>query len=580
MITEINPGSGLMEPISVILPAYNEADSVYEVIRESVRTLRLLGRDYEIIAVDDGSSDDTPAELARAAADFEEVSVVTLPENLGKGSALKRGFQASSGELVCFLDADLDLSPFQIKRFISEMERTGADVVIGSKRHPRSKVEYPRYRMLYSTVYYFLIRMLFRLPVKDTQTGIKLFKREVLLRAFPLLVSMQYVIDLELLLIANYMHYKIVEAPVQIHFQRPFGRITWADIRGIVVDTMSIFYRFYVLGYYGSPLKSIIPYEPKVSIVIPTRTIDTTVEECVRKCYELNYSNFDIKIVPDEQAELELPGPGSRIIPSGPVGPVRKRNIGVSDSDASIIAFIDGDAFPDIDWLKNAVPYFEDSEVAAVGGPAVTPPGDNRRQQASGAIFASTLISGTTRYRYRPHAFRKVDDYPTVNLLVRRSDFDAVGGFHGEFWPGEDTVLCLKITKELNKQILYVPNVLVNHHRRAVFTPHLRQVYSYGLHRGFFVKRFPETSKRLQYFIPSLFVLMVIVGLVGSIFNKVLLISYVSVLGLYLGLALISSVKTLDITINLLIFIGIPVTHITYGVGFLRGLLSWRMKEQ
>ena len=569
-----------MEPISVILPAYNEADSVYEVIRESVRTMRMLGRDYEIIAVDDGSTDDTPVELAQAAADFEEVSVVTLPENLGKGSALKRGFQASSGELVCFLDADLDLSPFQIRRFISEMERTDADVVIGSKRHPRSKVEYPRSRRLYSTVYYFLIHLLFRLPVKDTQTGIKLFKREVLVQAFPLLVSMQYVIDLELLLIANYMGYKIVEAPVQIHFQRRFGRITWADIRGIVVDTMSIFYRFYVLGYYGSPLKPVIPHEPKVSIVIPTRTIDAIAEECVRKCEELNYSNFDIKLVPDGEAELELPGTGSRIIPSGPVGPADKRNIGVSDSDADIIAFIDADAFPDFDWLKNAVPYFEDREVAAVGGPAVTPSSDNRKKHASGAIFASTLISGATRFRYRPHALRKVDDYPTVNLLVRRSDFDAVGGFHEEFWPGEDTVLCLKLTKELNKQILYVPNVLVNHHRRAVFAPHLRQVYSYGLHRGFFVKRFPETSKRFQYFVPSLFVLALIAGLAGSIFSTAVLITYVSVLGLYLVLALASSVKTLDIVTNLLIFMGIPVTHITYGVGFLRGLLTWRMKEQ
>jgi glycosyltransferase involved in cell wall biosynthesis len=569
-----------MKMISVILPAYNEVDNVYEVIRESVRTLGMMGRDYEIIAVDDGSTDGTPAELARAAADFEEVSVVTLPENLGKGSALMRGFQASTGELVCFLDADLDLNPYQIKRFISEIERTGADVVIGSKRHPRSKVDYPGSRRLYSTFYYRLIHLLFKLPVKDTQTGIKLFKREVLERALPYLVSMQYVLDLELLLIANYMGFKVVEAPVQIHFQRRLGRITWADIRGIVVDTMSIFYRFYVLGYYYSPLKPVIPHEPTVSIVIPTRAIDEVARECVRKCEELNYSNFNIKIVPDQEEVLELSRAGSRMIPSGPVGPARKRNVGVSDSDAEIIAFIDADAFPDFNWLKNAAPYFEDPEVAAVGGPAVTPAGDNRRQQASGAIFSSTLISGGTRYRYRPHAFRKVDDFPTVNLLVRKSDFDAVGGFHGEFYPGEDTVLCLKLTEELKKQILYVPNVLVNHHRRAVFIPHSRQVYSYGLHRGFFAKRFPQTSKRLQYFVPSLFVIAVVAGLIGSFFNEVILLSYLSVLGLYLALALVVSVKTPDIIVNLLVFLGIPVTHITYGVGFLKGLVSRRMKEQ
>jgi glycosyltransferase involved in cell wall biosynthesis len=575
-----HPGSKPQEPISLILPVYNEENSVYAVIKESVRTLRLLGRDYQIVAVDDGSSDGTAAQLLRAASDFGRVSIVTLTENQGKGNALKRGFQASDHPLVCFLDADLDLSPYQIKRFISEMERTGADVVIGSKRHPQSQLEYPRSRRLYSTVYYFLIHMLFRLPVRDTQTGIKLFKREVLLRVFPLLVSMQYALDLELLLIANYKGYEIVEAPVRINFQSRFGRITWADIRGIIIDTMSIFYRFYVLGYYGSPLKPIIPDEPKVSIVIPARTIDGMVEECVSKCGELNYSNFDIKIVTDEAAEMELPGRGSRVIPSGPVGPAVKRNIGVSDSDAALIAFIDGDAYPDFDWLKNAVPYFEDDKVAAVGGPAVTPPGDNRRKQASGVIFASTLISDGTRYRYRPHAFRKVDDYPTVNLLVRRSDFRAVGGFHEEFWPGEDTVLCLRLTGELDKHIVYVPNVMVNHHRRAVFVPHLKQVYSYGLHRGFFVKKFPETSKRLKYFVPSLFVLAIIAGAVGSIFSEIVLVSYVSVLALYLGLAFFSSIKTQDILINLMAFVGMPLTHLTYGAGFLFGLIRRRMKEQ
>jgi glycosyltransferase involved in cell wall biosynthesis len=569
-----------MESLSLVLPAYNEAGVIYEAVREAARAMEALGRSYEIVVVDDGSTDETPGEIDRAVSGLSGVKVVTIPENTGKGNALKRGFQASTGQLVCFLDSDLDIHPYQVQNLLSEMDRTGADVVIGSKRHPRSRLEYPRIRRFYSSVYYYLIFMLFRLPVKDTQTGIKLFRREVLASVFPRMVSMQYVLDLELLLIASHMGYRIVEAPVRISFQRQYARIASADIRGIIADTMSLFYRFYVLGYYGSPLKSVVDPEPRVSIVIPTRDIDPMVSECVRRCSELNYSNFDIKLVPDSPADIELPQRASRVIPSGPIGPAEKRNMGAADSDAEIIAFIDGDAYPDHDWLKNAVPYFDDEGVTAVGGPAVTPAGDSRRQQASGMVYSAMMVSGSTTYRYRPHAYRVVNDYPTSNLLVRHSDFDSVGGFDEQFWPGEDTVLCLKLTRDLNKRIEYVPNVVVNHHRRPVFLAHLRQVYSYALHRGFFVRKFPETSRRFQYFVPSLFVLFLVGGLIASLLNTVVMLAYLSLLGLYLLLTVVSSIKGLDPLTVLLVVPGIPLSHVTYGVGFIIGLLSRRMREQ
>jgi len=569
-----------LDGLSLIIPAYNEAGTVFRTASETARVLGELGLEHEIILVDDGSSDDTALEIERAAREFESITPVLLPENRGKGNALKRGFQTSGKELVCFLDADLDLHPSQINNLLQRMEDTDADIVIGSKRHPESKLRYPSVRKLYSTVYYLLIWLLFRLPIKDTQTGIKLFRREALTRAFPRMVSKKYALDLELMVVANRMGYRITEAPITLSFQRSYGRIKWVDIRWIIVDTMAIFYRLHFLKYYDSPLKPVVPEEPRISIVIPTREVGQVVEECLRRCHELNYSNFDIKLIPDSPAVVELDPAGSAVIASGPVGPAVKRNMGAADSDADIIAFIDADAWPDFNWLKNVVPYFQDENVAAVGGPAVTPANDSRREQASGMVYSASMVSGSTTYRYTSHALREVDDHPTCNLLVRRSDFDAVGGFTREFWPGEDTVLCLKLTRELGKRILYVPNVTVNHHRRAVFKPHMKQVYSYAKHRGFFVRKFPETSRRFQYFVPTLFVLAVAAGLVASVFSQVTLCIYLSVIGLYLLLAAFSSVKSLDILTNLLVFPGIIVTHITYGVGFLRGLTARRMKEQ
>ena len=569
-----------MEGISVIMPAYNEAGVIYQAACESARAMEDSGRPYEIIVVDDGSTDDTTDEVRRAGAEYSSITAITLPENRGKGNALKRGFQVASMELACFLDADLDLHPSLIGDLLSEMERTNADIVIGSKRHPESRLEYPRIRRVYSTIYYYLILLLFRLPLKDTQTGIKLFRREVLARVLPRIVSKEFVLDLELLVVANRLNYRIAEAPIQLDFNRAFGRIAWRDVQGIIRDTMAIFYRTYVLGYYDTPIKPMVAGEPRMSIVIPSVGLDDMAEECVRKCNQLNYFNYDIRFIPDSPVDLDLRQPGSKVIPSGPVGPAIKRNIGVENSDAEIIAFVDADAFPDYSWLKSAVPYFEDDTVAAVCGPAVTPARDSKRQQASGLIYSATLVSGTTTFRYTYRAYREVDDYPTCNLLVRRSDFDQVGGFHSEFWPGEDTVLCHKLTQDLGKRIVYVPTVAVSHHRRPVYRAHLRQVYSYARHRGFFARKFPETSLRLQYFVPSVFVLFLLAGTLASFFNPIVMQAFLSVLGLYLILVLASSIKSPDILVDLLVFLGIIATHITYGVGFILGLLARKMKEQ
>lgn len=562
------------------MPTYNESGIIYRTIEETDAEMKKLIKEYEIIVVNDGSTDDTAGEAERASRDMSAVKVVNLRENRGKGYAMKRGFEASRMEFICFIDADLELHPSQIGTLFETMKNTGSDIVTGSKRHPDSEIDYPAVRKIYSTAYYWLIYLMFKLPVRDTQTGIKLFRREVLERVFPRITCKGYALDLELLVTANYMGYRISEAPIKLDFKRKVKRITWFDIRSIIVDTVAIFYRLYAYGYYGSPLKIASKKEPKISIVIPTRAIDPMVEECLERCSELHYSNFDIKLITDDPVDRELPQPGSRILASGPVGPAIKRNMGVADSDAEIIAFIDSDAWPEYDWLRNSIAYFEDEEVAAVGGPGVTPEDDCRRQQASGLIYTAMIVSGPTTYRYTYRAYREVDDYPTSNLIVRRKDFDAVDGFDHQFWPGEDTVFCWKLTQELGKKILYIPNVTVFHHRRKVYKAHLKQVGSYALHRGYFAKLFPETSRRPTYFVPSLFLIALIAGLVLSFFSTGFLIFYATMLSIYLVAVLFSSIKSLNMLINLLMFPGIIATHIVYGYGVIKGLASKRMKEQ
>jgi glycosyltransferase involved in cell wall biosynthesis len=178
---------------------------------------------------------------------------VRCRRNKGKGNALICGTAYSKGEYVAFLDADMDLHPEQLENFFAIMNSRGADVVIGSKFHPQSKVEYPRLRRIYSFFYFMLVRSLFGLPVRDTQTGIKLFKREVLEKVLPRVLVKRFAFDLELLANVHHFGYRIVEAPVVVNFNRVCSRLRLAAVWNVFVDTLAIFYRMRILRYYDQP---------------------------------------------------------------------------------------------------------------------------------------------------------------------------------------------------------------------------------------------------------------------------------------------------------------------------------------
>jgi glycosyltransferase involved in cell wall biosynthesis len=167
--------------------------------------------------------------------------------NKGKGHALKRGGMMAKGEKIIFLDSDLDIPPRQIKFFLDELEN--ADIVIGSKRHPDSKIVYPISRKFMSAVYQRLNSILFNLNVKDTQVGIKAFHGKILKKNLPKLAIKRYVFDLELLVVLNKEGYKIKEAPVQIEYK--FGStINIKSVLNMLWETAAIFYRLKILKHY------------------------------------------------------------------------------------------------------------------------------------------------------------------------------------------------------------------------------------------------------------------------------------------------------------------------------------------
>lgn len=311
------------------------------------------------------------------------------------------------------------------------------------------------------------------------------------------------------------------------------------------------------------------------SIIIPLKKCNAYLEENIRALLTGSYKHFEIIVLPDKKEKKSFPK--TKIISTGNVGPAEKRDKGAELAKGQILAFIDDDAYPSKDWLKHAAHLFEKKNVAAVCGPGVTPPHDSLLQKVSGAFSASLLGGGPYTYRFIPQKARYVDDYPSMNLLVRKIDFDKVHGFDTNYWPGEDTKFCLDITQILKQKMLYDPRVLVYHHRRAIFKQHLLQNGRYGLHRGYFARVLPKTSLRISYFIPSL-LLVAIVTLPGLfLIHKVLFFLDLLLISLYLLLTIISAIinfmQEKNITVSLLLIPTTIVTHLWYGMKFIQGFL-------
>jgi len=216
--------------VSVIVPMYNEGDSASEKLADLSDTLALSFADFEVIAISDGSTDGTNASLSKFS-DSSRVKIRIRSENRGKGATLREGFSCSCGDVVMFIDGGMELSPANLRIFVGLLDLYGADIVIGSKRHPQSQIIYPWYRRLLSRMFQELIRFLFKLNVTDTQVGIKAMRREVVEAVLPHLNTTGYAFDLELLAVSSRLGFRrVLEAPISLDYYRFGSRSTVADV--------------------------------------------------------------------------------------------------------------------------------------------------------------------------------------------------------------------------------------------------------------------------------------------------------------------------------------------------------------
>jgi glycosyltransferase involved in cell wall biosynthesis len=201
--------------ISILMPAHQLESSIADNI-DRVAAVIVGWEDSEIIVVDDGSTDDTRGFADKAAASSGNISVVGYDTNRGKGGALKEGFRHAVGETIVFLDADLDLPPEQLPAFIGQFQELGVDALVGAKRSAMVPGRYPALRRVLSVTFAAVNRVLFRLPVRETQTGLKVFRRQALESTLPNLQTTRYAFDLELLVRIRKAGGSMAQAPVTL----------------------------------------------------------------------------------------------------------------------------------------------------------------------------------------------------------------------------------------------------------------------------------------------------------------------------------------------------------------------------
>jgi len=321
------------------------------------------------------------------------------------------------------------------------------------------------------------------------------------------------------------------------------------------------------------------------SIIIPVKSINDYVRETVPHVQSLTGHDWELFIITNNVEKNEwFEDKRISVIESGRVGPGDKRDLGAHKAKGDILVFLDDDSYPEPNILEVAAKHFESQEIIVLGGPGITPPTDSFWQRVSGAVFLSNYTGGASERYLSIGKSKEMDDWPSVNLMIRKDVFLLVGGFDCQYWPGEDTRLCLKL-KETGKKLLYEPEMVVWHHRRAGVGQHLKQVSAYGLHRGFFAKKYPETSLRLKYFAPSGFSILVLITMIMLWVPPYGVNYFLSVFWIIYGVSLLMGffdiLKYETFKVSLIaIFFYVPLTHFYYGIQFIRGLFKDKLTSQ
>ena len=241
--------------------------------------------------------------------------------------------------------------------------------------------------------------------------------------------------------------------------------------------------------------------EPFISVVIPARNAEDIIANCLRSLEELDYpkDRFEVLVVDgrstDRTREIAK-NHGATVVENPGIRVVSGRNMGFEAAQGELIAFSDADCVMDGDWLKNSARYFNDTGVAGVGGPNLVPQSESAFGKAAGLLFDYAFSFGggaPTR------VYDKVIESRAhgSNAIFRASVLRKVMPIDEDMFEGEDVVMNQRITR-LGYRLLYVPDVIVYHHRRATPRKWWSQMYRYGLGKILMKRKMSGTITHTQ----------------------------------------------------------------------------------
>jgi len=254
--------SELIKRLSVVVPVYNREEKVVDCLSKLKEILDSTILTYELIVVDDGSTDGTLEALKKIKNFFPQLKIISYQNNKGKGGAVKKGVLETSGDVVMFLDGDLDINSDCIIKYINELD--DYDLVIASKAHPNSKVDCPILRRFLSRMFNFFVRTFTGIKLRDTQSGLKVARGDVLRKIFEIISVKRYAFDVELLTIASLLELKIKEMPVEVSINRGFKI---KDIVRMFKDVLAISYRLRIKQFYQKQISLSDQYKARESLV-------------------------------------------------------------------------------------------------------------------------------------------------------------------------------------------------------------------------------------------------------------------------------------------------------------------------
>jgi dolichyl-phosphate beta-glucosyltransferase len=243
---------------SIILPAYNEAARILPYLRSITSFMQDRGQTYEVLVVDDGSTDSTAAVVESLASSTPEIQLLRAPVRRGKGAAVRRGMHAAVGRLQLFADAD-GATPIQELARLEQAVANGADVAIGSRalasQLPGYAVQTRWYRTVLTTLFKSIVRQSSLRGITDTQCGFKLFRQTVAADLFRVSSIDGYGFDLELLYVAQQRGYHIAEIPVNWSHQ-PNSKFRVIRDSFAMLGELAVIRRNGSMGHYASPSSS------------------------------------------------------------------------------------------------------------------------------------------------------------------------------------------------------------------------------------------------------------------------------------------------------------------------------------